>query len=164
MVGLKGICPVALAGAGPGTGGGFGGGPVTGGREQLSGIGAIGVGHALKGAPGGVVVQAPARNAQIHGSISREEIAKVINAHMQQIRACYERALLHEPGLTGKLVIEWTIDMSGSVSTFKTKSSTMKSPDVGECILDNMKSWHFPKPTGGQVVVSYPFVFNSVGF
>lgn len=164
MVGLKGIGPVALAGAGPGIGGGFGGGPVTAGREQLTGIGAIGIGHALKGSPGGVVVQAPAKQAQVHGSISREEIAKVINAHMQAIRACYEKALLHDPGLTGKLVIEWTIDMSGGVQSFKTKSSSLKNPDVGECILDNLKAWRFPRPTGGTVVVSYPFVFNSVGF
>ena len=162
MVGLKGIGPVALAGAGPGIGGGFGGGPVTGGREQLIGLGGLALGK--KTGVAGAVVQAPARAAQIHGSISREEIAKVINQHMQQIRACYEKALLHDPGLGGKLMIEWTIDMSGAVQSFKTKSSSMKNPDVGECILDNLKTWRFPRPTGGTVVVSYPFVFNSVGF
>jgi len=153
---------VALAGAGPGIGGGFGGGPVTGGREQLIGLGGLALGK--KTGVAGAVVQAPARAAQIHGSISREEIAKVINQHMQQIRACYEKALLHDPGLGGKLMIEWTIDMSGAVQSFKTKSSSMKNPDVGECILDNLKTWRFPRPTGGTVVVSYPFVFNSVGF
>jgi hypothetical protein len=164
MVGLKGVGPVALAGSGPGTGGGFGGGPITGGRELLGNTAAIGIGHALKGSPGGVVVQAPAKNAQIHGSMSREEIAKVVNAHYQQIRACYERALLREPGLTGKLAIEWTIDSGGGVSQVKTKSSSLKSAEVVDCIIDNVKTWRFPKPQGGDVVVSYPFIFNSAGF
>lgn len=163
MVGLKGIGPVAM-GSGPGTGGGFGGGPITGGRELLGNTGNIGIGNALKGSPGGVVASAPSRQAQIHGSLSREEIAKVVNAHLQQVRACYERTLLKEPGLAGKLIIEWNIDGSGSVTSYKIKSSTMQSATVGECIEDALKSWKFPKPDGGEVVVSYPFIFNSVGF
>ena len=163
MVGLKGIGPVALLGSGPGQGGGFGGGPVTGGREKLLGIGAIGIGHALNGKVHGTVA-APARSAQVHGSISREEIAKVINSHMHQIQQCYERALLHEPGLAGKLVIKWTIGLSGEVASVGTQNSSLKDPGVGECILDKLKAWRFPRPQGGTVQVTYPFVFNSVGF
>ena len=43
----------------------------------------------------------------------------------------------------------------------KTKASTLDSNDVTGCITDSLRTWHFPSPKGGVVVVSYPFLFNS---
>jgi hypothetical protein len=163
MVGLKGVGPVALAGSGPGIGGGFGGGTFSG-TQAVGKVANLDIGAVGKKRVEGTVVSSPARDTKIHGSMSREEIAKVVNAHYQQIRACYERALLREPGLAGKLQIEWTIDVAGGVSQVKTKTTTLKSTDVINCILDNVKTWRFPKPVGGEVVVNYPFIFNSAGF
>jgi hypothetical protein len=80
------------------------------------------------------------------------------------VRACYERALLKEPGLAGKIVLEWGISTSGGVTSEKTKSSTMKSPAVEACIMASLKTWKFPPAKGGNVIISYPFMFNSVGY
>jgi len=35
---------------------------------------------------------------------------------------------------------------------------------VVNCILGRIKSWRFPKPRGGEVIVNYPFIFKSIGF
>jgi len=119
------------------------------------------VGH---GAVGGTVTRASARAVSVQGSIDREAVAKVVNAHLQEVRGCYERALLREPALAGKVVLEWTISLAGKVTTAKTKSSTLKSSAVEACILQSLKSWQFPPAKGGIVIVSYPFLFNSVGY
>jgi outer membrane biosynthesis protein TonB len=150
-----------------GFGGGGSGGPMTGGAGSLlggagGGLGSLKVGP-LKG-PGGAVAKAKPRTIQVRGSLSREEIAKVINDHMKEVQACYERALVRDPNITGKLLLEWTIDLGGSVTQAKIKESSMKNTEVGGCIVEHLRGWHFPSPKGGIVIVSYPFLFNSVGF
>jgi hypothetical protein len=88
----------------------------------------------------------------------------VINEHIREVQYCYEKTLISNAGLQGKLVVEWAIDQSGSVSRVRQKMSTLQSPQVFECISSKLRRWTFPKPKGGIVIVSYPFIFNSVGF
>ena len=170
LSGLIGKAPIANAGVGLfGLGGGGKGGGATLGMEALrgkggNGIGALGARGVGKGAVGGVVSRASARSISAQGSIDREAVAKTVNSHLQEVRACYERALLKEPALAGKVVLEWTISTSGAVTSAKTKSSTLRNSAVESCILTNLKTWRFPPARGGQVIVSYPFLFNSVGY
>lgn len=171
LSGLIGKAPIANAGLGTfGLGGGGKGGGATLGAELLrgkggGGIGALGAGGVGKGQVGGVVTRATSRSvAATQGSIDREAVAKVINSHLQEVYACYERALLKDTGLAGKVVLEWTIGGSGSVVAAKTKSSTLRNGAVEACILSSLKKWQFPAPKGGVVIISYPFIFNSVGY
>ena len=170
LSGLIGKAPIASAGLGSfGLGGGGGGGIGTRGAELLrgkggGGIGALGAGGIGKGTVGGTVSRANARSLGVQGSIDREAVAKTVNAHLQEVRACYERALLREPGLAGKVVLEWNISTAGKVVSAKTKTSTLSNASVEGCILQNLKGWTFPPAKGGVVIVSYPFLFNSVGY
>lgn len=170
LSGLIGKAPIANAGLGTfGLGGGGRGGAGMLGAEILhgkggGGIGAMGAGGVGRGAVGGTVTRASARSVSVQGSIDREAVAKVVNAHLQEVRGCYERALLREPSLAGKVVLEWTISLSGNVVTTRTKSSTLKNSAVEACILQSLKMWQFPPAKGGVVIVSYPFLFNSVGY
>jgi hypothetical protein len=162
---------VANAGIGTfGLGGGGGGGRGTLGAEILrgkggGGIGAFGAGgFGRSGRVGGTVSRAVARNVAVQGTIDREAVLRVVNGHLQEVRACYERALLKEPGLAGKVALEWTINTSGSVVTARTKNSSLRNGAVEGCILSSLKTWRFPPAKGGVVVISYPFIFNSVGY
>jgi outer membrane biosynthesis protein TonB len=170
LSGLIGKQPIANAGLGSfGLGGGGSGGIGTKGMEILrgkggSGIGALGAGNVGKGAVGGSVSRASARTVSAQGTIDKDAVAKVINSHLHEVSSCYERALLKEPGLAGKIVLEWGITTSGSVSSTKTKSSSMKSAAVEACIINAIKTWKFPAAKGAGVMISYPFMFNSVGY
>lgn len=171
LSGLVGKEPIANAGLGTfGLGGGGKGGRSTRGLEVLSGKGAGGIGalgaagFGKGGRVGGTVARASARKVGGSASIDRDAVAKVINSHFQEVRACYERALLKEPGLSGKAVLEWSISTSGAVTTAKTKNSSLRNGEVEGCILRAIKTWKFPPAKGGSVVVTYPFLFNSVGY
>jgi hypothetical protein len=170
LSGLIGKAPIANAGLGNfGLGGGGRGGFATQGAELLhgrgaGGIGALGVGGVGRGSVGGVVTRASARNVAVQGSIDREAVAKVVNQHLQEVRGCYERALLKDPSLSGKVVLEWSISTAGRVVSAKTKSSTLRNGEVEGCILNYLKTWQFPLAHGGVVIISYPFLFNSVGY
>lgn len=170
LSGLIGKAPIANAGLGTfGLGGGGQGGFGTKGAEILrgkggGGIGALGAGNIGKGSVGGTVTHATARAVGAQGSIDREAVAKVINSHLQEVRGCYERALLKDPALAGKVVLEWNISLAGLVTSAKTKSSSLKNASVESCILSALKTWKFPPAKGAGVIITYPFMFNSVGF
>lgn len=170
LSGLIGKAPIANAGIGTfGLGGGGAGGMGIKGAELLrgkggGGIGALGAGNIGKGSVAGTVTRAATRNIGAQGTIDKEAVAKVINSHLHEVSSCYERALLKTPGLAGKIVLEWQITTSGSVGYAKTKSSTMQSAAVESCILASLKTWHFPAAKGAGVVITYPFMFNSVGY
>jgi len=104
------------------------------------------------------------KKVRIKGGMSREAVKKVIDAHMEEVVYCYETALLSNPGLAGKAVFEWKILMSGRVGETGIKSTTLRSDSVHSCISSAIKTWQFPKPNDSEVVVSYPFIFDMVGF
>jgi tetratricopeptide (TPR) repeat protein len=111
------------------------------------------------------VAEAPKKQMTRKGELTREEIAKVVRANISVIQACYEKQLVVNPGLAGKLVISWTIAPSGKVQEASVKTDTLGFPGVGSCVRDAILEWKFPRPRGGGVVrVTYPFIFNSAGY
>jgi len=100
---------------------------------------------------------------KVEGQLAREKVAKVIQQHQGEIQGCYERELLSNAGLAGKVTFEWTITRQGDVSGAREKSSTLNSAAVSNCILKIIRGMSFPKPKGGSVTISYPFMFRSGG-
>jgi hypothetical protein len=168
--GLIGKAPIASAGIGSfGLGGGGAGGAGIKGLEMLrgkggGGIGALGTGGVGRGSVAGTVGRATSRAVGAQGTIDKDAVAKVINSHIGEVSACYERALLKESGLAGKIQLEWQISTTGTVTSARTKSSTMKSSAVEQCILNSLKGWRFPPAKGAGVIITYPFMFNSSTF
>lgn len=98
----------------------------------------------------------------VSGTIDKEAIRRVVQANLKQIKACYEKGLNREPGLYGKIVIQWTIGPGGHVLEAGIKSTTMNSSEVENCSVARLRTWKFPEPPAGEVaVVSYPFVFQA---
>ena len=101
--------------------------------------------------------------AKVTGSLSREDVTRVVNEHSGQLSACYEKVLLSDPGLAGKITLDWTVKMDGLVKDVRVASSTLSNPKVAVCVVDAVKGWKFPKPVGGEALISYPFLFRSSG-
>ncbi len=165
LSGLVGKGPVASTNGLPGIGIGKGGG----GREILlgaggGGIGALGVGNVGKGPVRAGVTKAVSTSIASQGQIDKEAVAKVINSHLAEVQRCYEAALMRTPGLAGKVVLEWSISTSGKVVSSKSKSSSLKDVSVESCILRALNNWQFPPAKGNSVIITYPFIFNAVGF
>ncbi|HUJ28960.1 MAG TPA: AgmX/PglI C-terminal domain-containing protein [Myxococcales bacterium] len=167
LVPTVGAAPAPLPGLG-GTGPGGSIGPITKGTEILrggAGYGLLGSATAGRGGVSGVPVSVPSRPTALKGSIDRDLVAKVINEHVNEMRSCYERALIRQPNLgAGKVLLEWTIDLAGSVTEVRSKSSSLKNDEVVSCLLDVARQMKFPKPAGGIVIVTFPILFNSVGY
>ena len=84
----------------------------------------------------------------------KDAIKRTIEAQRDPIRACYERALQTQPGLTGKVVASFVIGLDGKVVQ---STATGIDPGVATCIAGAIQAMTFPKPDGGVVSVNYPF-------
>ena len=112
----------------------------------------------------GMVTAKLDKSAKVRGGLSMDTVKRVIDQHLDDISYCYETELINNPSVVGKLLFEWKIMMSGEVGEVRIKSSSINSHEIHTCIKDSIRSWRFPKPKGSEVMVSYPFVFDIVGF
>ena len=112
----------------------------------------------------GMVKAKLTKRVRVQGGMSREAVKKVIDKHLDEISFCYESALVSNPSIMGKVIFEWKILLSGRVGEVKIKSSSINATEILSCIKEAIKSWQFPKPKSSEVIVSYPFIFDIVGF
>jgi len=160
--GLKGT---GTGGGGTGQGNLFGTGELgTGIGRGKGGLGKGDGGLALKGRPTKEVEVTFQRGApRVNGYLSPEQINRVVRARSAVLRFCYESELQRNPGLRGRIVIDWRINLQGRVTRSSVGSSTMNNPRVEGCLSRQVRSFVFPQPDGGEVQVSYPFLFGVTG-
>ncbi len=97
--------------------------------------------------------------AKVEGPLDRDIIRRIVRAHINEVRHCYNIGLSKDPNLQGRVVVQFEIDGGGKVPKSDIQSTTVKDPVVGQCMAKAVKRWKFPKPQGGaDVTVSYPFV------
>jgi hypothetical protein len=118
-----------------------------------------------KGPTGQVRAQVTAKpnTMKVEGHLDRGEIQKVINAHIFELQGCFERQLISNPNLAGKVTFEWVIGLNGAVTTVKIKASSLSSNEATSCMQAAIHRWQFPQPHGGQVTVVYPIALANSG-
>jgi len=133
-----------------GTGGGGGSGS---GYGRGSGAGFGGRGKRVP-----VIRQA---KAEIRGNLDRVIIRRIVRAHINEVRHCYNKGLALDPNLAGRVVIQFAIAALGTVSVSVVSQSDLSDEKVGQCIASAVKRWTFPRSEGGStVLVNYPFLLS----
>lgn len=153
---------MGLVGSGRG-GGGPGGGTI--------GLGVLGpIGRGSSGSRAGTLSgrrgETPTvllGTSEVRGWLNRDLIMRIIRRHLPEVRFCYERELIRSAELEGRLIIQLTVGGDGAVIASIVKSSTLGNPLVEQCIANAIRRWDFPKPQGGIVVITTPFVLKSGG-
>ncbi|MCP3143670.1 adventurous gliding motility protein GltG [Pyxidicoccus xibeiensis] len=157
---------LGLRGSGGGGGGtgdtvGIGG---IGTKGRGGGTGAYGNGVGVLGGKQSVDVGITSSDPEVMGSLDKELIRKVIHMNRGQIRYCYESLLNRFPKLGGKVAVKFVITATGSVATSSVAQSTAGNADLETCVAGRVRTWKFPEPKGGGVVVvTYPFIFKQAG-
>lgn len=132
------------------------------GEGGFEGTGKLGLsGNSLVDGSTGRGVNAPLQQT---GGLDRAVIDQIVRRRQDRIRLCYERQLNFAPKLAGKVTVHFTIGKEGEVLKTNIVEDTMKNQAVRDCISSEVKTWTFPRPSGGTLVeVDYPFVFESGG-
>ena len=98
--------------------------------------------------------------AEVSGALDKDIIRRIVRAHINEIRHCYNQGLAKDPNLKGRATIEFTIDANGKVQSALVKETSLPDATVPACITGAVLRWTFPRPTAGTVTVAYPFVLE----
>lgn len=125
-------------------------------------MGGVGAAGAISPKAGDRTIDVQQGSPLVMGSLNKDQIRPVIQRHRAKFAFCYERALLRQPELSGKVVLRFVIAGDGKVSKVELdRGSTLKDAAVEECLLKAAALMKFPPPAGGgEVVVKYPFLFR----
>ena len=99
-----------------------------------------------------------AGESQVSGELDKNIIRRYIRRQLPRVRFCYEKRLLERPTLAGTLTVTFTITETGAVED--TRARGLGDQEVETCVSAAIGGIQFPKPRGGTVSVSYPFVFK----
>jgi hypothetical protein len=139
---------------------GLGTGTIGTGTIGTGGVGGLGTSSGF-GGRGKKVPKVRQSKAEVKGSLDKDIIRRIVRAHINEVRHCYNQGLTRDSSLSGKVTIQFTVNPVGSVPVALVSESTIKDSDVSNCIAKAVKRWKFPKPYGGgNVVVTYPFVLE----
>ncbi|MCP4604056.1 MAG: AgmX/PglI C-terminal domain-containing protein [Proteobacteria bacterium] len=100
------------------------------------------------------------RRSEKVGSINPREVNSFMNARFGQVKTCYERRLKLNSFLEGKLDLNIDVASSGKVTQVSVNKDTLRDPGTLACVKRTIKSWKFPKPTGGRVIIGKTFNFK----
>jgi hypothetical protein len=99
---------------------------------------------------------------KVHGSLDKEIIRRIVHQHMNEVKFCYDQELARRPTLAGRISVQFAISPVGQVITSVMQSTSMDDARVENCVVNAVRRWEFPKPTGGGIaIVLYPFSFTS---
>lgn len=122
-----------------------GGGGATGNRKVVSGV---------LGTP-------KLEESSIPQGINHDQVMKVVNKHLNEIHRCYDRALMEDANLAGRVEYEWNINSAGKVIRATVKRSDMSNADfLNKCVLAIFYKMQFPMSKNGQPTVAnigFPF-------
>ncbi|MFZ9594969.1 MAG: AgmX/PglI C-terminal domain-containing protein [Bdellovibrionia bacterium] len=95
------------------------------------------------------------------GGLDRTTVKSYINSFRLPIRTCYERALITNPRLSGRLSFKWTIGVDGQVTQASVYKNTVSSDSLAQCVLGVIQTMKFPASLKKKSTnVIYPFIFQ----
>jgi hypothetical protein len=159
---------------------GTGAGAADTGKAMLGGPGGLGIIGLHHGGPGGLGLNGHGDRGlgpkphhelvvtlippSVRGGLDKEIVRRVVRQHLNEVRYCYEQALVRQPSLAGRVVTQFTIANTGNVLVSVLQSSTLGAPSVESCIVTATRRWLYPAPSGGGIVtVTYPFQLAPAG-
>lgn len=100
----------------------------------------------------------------VDGQLDVDIVRRIVRAHINEIRHCYNQGLQRDPDLRGRVTVAFVIAPNGDVQSAKVVKNDLADARVDDCIVKAIKRWRFPKSADGRPVrVSYPFQFASAG-
>lgn len=94
--------------------------------------------------------------AEVIGALDKDIVRRIVRAHIDEVRYCYNEGLKLDPELAGRVVVDFVVGSEGKVTRSTAKSDM--DGEVPECIAKAVGRWMFPLPGDDQDVhISYPF-------
>ena len=86
-------------------------------------------------------------DVQVNGALDKEIVKRIVLRNRGQVQFCFERELLRNPGIGGKVVLQMVIAGNGSVTASKLNQGLGVSA-VDDCLSNRARTWQFPAHEG----------------
>lgn len=101
----------------------------------------------------------PSNGDAFKESLSQSDIMEVVLTNKSGLAACVELQKQQMPGVSGKLIMKWTIRRDGSVTAVSVESKEFVNTPVARCVSALVATWKFPKHKRQHEPVTFPFKF-----
>jgi len=98
-------------------------------------------------------------SAEVPDSLSQGDIMQVVISNKPSIARCVQEQKKTDPGLSGRMVVRWTILSSGRTSSVSVRSSEFKSTHMASCITGLIRGMRFPRHKQQGAPIDFPFTF-----
>ena len=102
---------------------------------------------------------APRNSAPVQ--MSQNAILEVVNRNKRSLNLCYQRVLKHDSSLKhGKLTTHVKVGISGNVSEVSIPNGDLANSELGTCIKQAIKAWHFPS-ADAEYQTEFPIILQA---
>ncbi len=97
---------------------------------------------------------------QLGGRLPSAVVQRIVRQNYGRFRLCYEKGLVRNPNLEGRVNVRFVIGADGSVASVMNGGSSLPDSSVVNCVIRAYYGLTFPKPSGGIVTVVYPLILT----
>jgi hypothetical protein len=90
---------------------------------------------------------------------SSASLNSALTGAAQSARSCYKRAL-RSSEVSGSMTVSVQVGSNGSICSASITNDTVRSNEIGSCVLGRFRGKMFPPPASGCVVVNIPISFT----
>lgn len=106
-----------------------------------------------------IVAKVSIGKTEVDGAIDSTGVDKVIKSIKPAIQRCYDKALLANPTLQGKVSLAISINEKGHVENIKTTEDTLNDDGINKCFLGILNRLRFSKPNDGKANIVFQILF-----
>jgi hypothetical protein len=99
----------------------------------------------------------------VSGRLDAEVVRAGVAARAGLVRLCYVRALRGNPKLQGRVSVRFVIGNDGVAPRASNSGSDLADASAVQCIVEALQGLTFPRPEGGIVTVTHPFLLSPDG-
>jgi TonB family protein len=96
------------------------------------------------------------------GDLLPAVVANAVKPHLEQVKACFQPGVTEEKSVHGKVIVHFVVKPTGVVASAKVVKSETGFAAGDTCLIEAIKKWTFPKPTGSgdATIPDYPFIID----
>jgi TonB family protein len=96
---------------------------------------------------------------EIQGGVSERAVKQPIEKQLGELVGAYTAELASQPGLRGKMVVEFTVGADGLVRDVKVKLNEL-TPDLEQAVLQFLAKLKVTNASGGEATVTVTLNFK----
>jgi hypothetical protein len=97
---------------------------------------------------------------RVTGPLPVEVVQRIVRQNWGQFTKCYESMLERQPGIEGRMVVEFVIGLDGAVANHRIVNGTLGDTEMVNCVGNAFASLSFPDPERKVVSVVIPIEFR----